>query len=314
MNDKGEISPRTKNHVLEIVEQLGYRPSRVAQAMNTQRSYMVGFVVPDITNPFFPEVVRGAQDAAADVGYNVLLCNTDGQPKSELAVMELLSTQGVDGIIAFGFNVSMSEINAFANTFNPIVFINSHYDHPNVSTIMVQNDLGARLAVEYFVGAGHTQIGMLSNRLSYPGREIRRERGFIAALHDFDMPFSDAHIVHTEPHLSGGYEGTKTLLKRNPQITGIFAYNDLMGLGAIRACLDLGKQVPQDVAIIGFDDIQLNRMTYPSLSSIRVDKYKLGALAMQRILNLIESPVESFPDLEMGLTLVHRESTKTSAI
>lgn len=314
INDKGEISPGTKSHVLEVVSRLGYRPSRLAQAMNTQRSYMVGFVVPDITNPFFPEVIRGVQDSAVAAGYNVMLCNTDSNPQTELAVMDMLSTQGVDGIIAFGFNGPPEEMSRFADTFRPIVFINSPYDHQNIDLIMVRNDLGARMAIDHFVRIGHRCIGMLTNGSVPATADSRREQGFKAALLDHRLPLTDAHIVRTAPHLSGGYEGTVQLLKNLPDVSAIFAYNDLMGLGAIRACLDMGKRVPEEISIIGFDDIQLSQMTSPSLSSIRLDKHHLGYLAMKRVLDLIENPLKQLPDIEIGLQLIHRESTKQTSI
>lgn len=310
INNKGDISPQTKSQILAIVKELGYRPSRMAQAMNTQRSYMVGFVIPDITNPFFSEVVRGVQDAAMAANYSVLLCNTDTDPDQEKAALEMMATQGVDGIIAFGFNGPEKEMARFADTFHPIVYINSPYQHKNVSRIMVKNDYGAQLAVDHFVESGHTHIGMISVNNEAQNAYTRREIGLRHAIEQHNLPFSDSNIVHTSPQLMGGYDGVKQLLAQQPEITAVFCYNDLIGLGAIRAANDLGKRIPQDLAIIGFDDVQLSRMNTPSLSSISVDKHALGSLALNRILAMIDAPEKTFPDQPVDVELIHRESTK----
>ena len=310
INNKGDISPQTKKHILSLIDELGYRPSRMAQAMNTQRSYMVGFVIPDITNPFFSEVVRGVQDAAMKANYSVLLCNTDGQADQEKAALEMMATQGVDGIIAFGFNGPEEEMHRFADTFRPIVYINSPYQHKNVSHIIVKNDEGAHDVVDYFAREGHQYIGMLSAVNRVKPVEIRRRRGFIQAIKAHKLPFQESQIIDIHPQLSGGYEGTKRLLAQHPEITAVFAYNDLIGLGAIRAAIDMRRAIPQELAVIGFDDIQLCKMTSPSLSSVHVDKYKLGNLALQRVLDMIETPQKALPDISVDVKLIHRESTQ----
>lgn len=309
INDKGEISSKTKERILRTIDEMGYRPSRMAQAMNTQRTLMIGCILPDITNPFFPEVVRGVQDAAREQDYSVLLCNTDMEPDQERQMLELMATQGVDGIIAFGFQNPEESLGRFADTFRPILLINSQYQHPNISHIMVPNDDGAEMVVDYFVSAGHTHIGMLTNG-GHTGEEIRREIGFKRGLIKHNLPFRPDQIFGGQPQLRGGYEAAMALLKRRPEITALFTYNDLMGLGAIRAVLDLGKRVPEDVAIVGFDDIQLNEMTSPSLSSVRVDKYHLGQIAAEYVLNLIQEPDTHLSSFDIELELVHRESTR----
>ena len=310
INNKGDISPHTKKNILKLIDELGYRPSRMAQAMNTQRSYMVGFVIPDITNPFFSEVVRGVQDAAMNANYSVLLCNTDNQADQEKAALEMMATQGVDGIIAFGFNGPEEEMDRFADTFHPIVYINSPYQHKNISRIMVKNDEGARDVVDYFMREGHQHIGMLSVENRIKRVEIRRRQGFIQAIKAHNLPFQESQIIDVHPQLSGGYDGMKKLLAQHPEITAVFAYNDLIGLGAIRAAIDMGRSIPQELAVIGFDDVQLSSMTSPSLSSVHVDKYELGNLALQRILEMIEMPQTKLPDLSVDVKLIHRESTQ----
>ncbi len=307
INDKGEISADTKERIMQVVRELGYRPNRLAQAMNTQKSFMVGLIVPDITNPFFPEVARGVQDGAYSSDYNVFFCNSDDDAKVEINLLESLAAQGVDGIILFSHQATDTQLKAFADTFRPIVLVNRTIAHPNIDTLIVNNMLGGEMAADHLIAAGHTEIGMFNNR-DFSVDEIRRVSGFRDVL--IDSGLSAENIINAEPTLVGGYQATEKLFEQNPTVSAIFTYNDMMGIGAIRACHDLGRRVPEDVAIIGFDDIHLASMYSPSLSSVRVDKYELGKLALRRLLHLIENPGNPLPPDNVKLELMLRESTR----
>lgn len=308
INNKGEISPETKERVLSKIDELGYRPSRLARAMNTQRSYMVGLLVGDITNPFFPEVARGVQDAAQACDYHVVICNTDDTPKIATAVTESLIAQGVDGIIAFWAQGDIASLKRFADSFGPIISINLPFEHPNVDNLLVNNSRGAKMAVDYFVEQGHRHIGMLANSLLKPS-QVRRVSGFYEAIAAHGDAVVSSHVVEGPATLSGGYEAAHKLLETHPEVTAVFAYNDLMGLGAIRACMEKKRRVPEDISLIGFDDIQLAAIYTPSLSTISVDKYRLGQRAFQRAFQRIEQPGKRFSTIYMDVNLILREST-----
>lgn len=312
VNDKGEISPETRERILKAVRELGYRPNRLARAMSTKQANLVGLIVPDITNPYFPEVIRGVQDEALANDYNVLACNSDDQPEAELNIIELLASHGVDGIITFSSKVKEGLLSEFAETFRPLVFVNRFFEHPSVSLLIVDNLHGAQLVVDHFVTEGHTHIGMVTNK-DYSFSTEPRVRGFQGSLKQHGLPAEDGRIIGASPTTDGGYEATTRLLALHPESTAIFAYNDLMALGAIRACHDAGRTVPDDVSIIGFDDIQLASIYSPSLSSIRVDKYQLGRLALKRLLAMIDQPDAEYPPINMDVELVLRESTRVGA-
>jgi LacI family transcriptional regulator len=311
INNKGEISPGTKQRVLEVIQALNYRPSRVARGLVTQRTNTVGLIISDITNPFFPEFARGVQDMARAKDYNVFLCNTDESPTEDIYALHSLTTQAVDGIILFAYHLSDDELKDFADNYRPIVLINRIFDHPNVSRIMVDNHHGAKLAVDHLVEQGHTAIGMLVGR-DWMSDTVRRVNGFRDALTTHAVPVTEHLIVTGSPTLTSGYESARRLLTENSQVSAIFAYNDLMALGAVRACKDLGRQVPADCAIVGFDDIQLAGMVTPSLTSVHVDKYALGRQAMTRLLAMIDNPDEMFAPICVDAELIVRESTLSS--
>ena len=309
VNNQGEIADTTRQRVLEAIEDLGYRPSRVARALVTQRTNTIGLVVGDITNPFFPEIARGVQDAAQIADYNVFLCNTDGNPEQELSTLESLAGHGVDGIIIYPSYESIQNLTTFAAYYRPLVVVNYPFEHTDVALIMVDNRKGARLAVDHFVSNGHANIGMLTGIQSSSLDKVRRIQGFKDALCAHNLPVVEDWIVPgTDPTFESGYRTTKKLLQEYPQITAIFTYNDLLALGAIRACSDMGLNVPNDCAIIGFDDIQWAATSTPQLTTVRVDKYDLGRRSLNRILEMLAQPDAVFPKVALDVELVVRES------
>ncbi len=307
INDKGEISPATRKRVMDAVQTLGYRPSGVARGLATQRTQTVGLVVPDITNPFFPEVARGVQDVARSKDYSVFLCNTDESPQEELQTLHSLAAQPVDGILLFGSRIGDDDLAAFADHYRPLVVLNRPLEHPGVSLVLVDNHQGAKLAVDHLAGRGHTAIGMLAGPVTSPSSHQRVE-GFRRAMAARGLSVAEDLILPGPPTIEGGYEAARRLLTESPQVTALFAYNDLIALGAIQACRDLGRRVPADCAIVGFDDIRLAGMVSPALTTVRVDKYDLGRRAMIRLLAMFDDPDATFPPISVGVELVVRES------
>lgn len=308
MNDKDEISPATKEKVLAAIEKLGYRPNRLAQGMVTQRTGTVGLVVPDITNLFFPEVARGVQDAGRLHDYNVLLCNTDDDPREEMKTLRSLAAQRVDGIIMISSCADAAELASFIESYAPLVILNRRIEHPHVSSIMVDNMRGGFLATEHLISLGRRTVGMIASK-AYKHSRMRRVEGYRQALLHYSLTPDDNLIVGGDATLKGGYDAMRQLAAQAQEVTAVFAYNDLIGLGAIRACHDLGKRVPADVAVIGFDDIGMAAMSNPSLSSIRIDKYDLGRRAMQRLLDMLDNPGIAYDTVYLDVELVPREST-----
>lgn len=309
INHKRDISAETRERVLSVVQRLGFRPNRVAQSMITQRTYTIGVEVTDITNPVFAEIVRGAQETASAYDYNILLANSNDDPALALQSLSTLVTHGIDGLIAMFPNVADDEILAFADHYRPIVLINRIVPpHPNIAMVAVDIYRGAALAVEYLVQQGHTEIGMVANR-PHPNGKNRRVTAYLDTLCAHGLPIHPERVRYAMPTLKGGYAAAHELLNHHPTLTAIFGYNDLMAVGAMRACRDRGYNVPETMAVMGFDDIPLADLVSPSLSTIQYDKYGLGVQAMLQILRLIEAPTTELPLSDLPIHLVQREST-----
>lgn len=307
VNQQGEIAAATRQRVIDAINELGYRPNRLARAMITQRTHTVGLVIPDITNPFFPEVARGVQDVAQEHGYNVFICNTDGGAVATQKALYSLADQSADGVIVFPAALRDETLGEFADAFRPVVTINHLFEHQNVGCIMVEIRRGAQMAVEYLCQAGHVAIGMITTEHP-PKMKTRRVLGYTDILQAHGLPIRDEWIVTGPATLEGGYTLTHTLLAQFPEITAIFTYNDLMAVGAISACKEMARGVPQDCAIVGFDDIQLSTVTTPALTTVRVDKYAVGQQAMHCVLHMLEHPDQQFVPTSIPMQLVVRES------
>lgn len=310
-NNQGEVAEETRQRVLIAIEQLGFRPSKVARALVTQRTDTVGLILGDISNPFFSEVARGVLDTAQAEGYEVFLCNSDYDPHLEIRALHSLADHNVDGMIIFPCWENQERLKAFAHQSRPLVVVNRLFDNETRGMALVMNNIraGARLAVDHLVSSGHTAIGMLAGRAT-PLHLMERVLGFREALAAHGLPVVDKWILtgSSTIDVERGYLAARELLTHYPEVTAVFAYNDLIALGAVHACQELGRRVPQDLAVVGFDDIRFAGMVEPPLTTVHIDKYELGCQAVTRLMEMLEDPGAEFPPIHLDVELVVRES------
>ena len=306
IHSQGEITEETRQKVLAAVEDLGYRPSKVARALVTRRTETIGLILGDINNPYFPEFARGVMDAAETKGYRVFVCNSDADLDKEIRALESLADHGVDGIIVFPGYENEAIHRAFAETDAPLVIINRPFRHPKIGLVLTRIEQGVRLAIDHLVRKGHTAIGMVAG--SAPLDQMQRAKGFRDALTAHGLQVMDEWIVPGPPVLEHGVQATHHLLNHYPQITALFCYNDLIAIGAIQSCKEMDRLIPGDVAIIGFDDILFASMTDPPLTSVHVDKYWMGQQATELLFKMLDNPDDSFPPVYADVRLAIRAS------
>jgi LacI family transcriptional regulator len=269
---------------------MGYRPSQIAQGLATRQTSTVGLVVPDITNPFYAPIARGAEDVAYEYGYSVFLINTAADLDREEVAFDSLWRKEIDGAIVCSPLSPIDTLEASIARFPAAVLINRalRKPMPNVVTININDQRGALIAVEHLIASGRKQIAYLAG----PGNSYsnqRRMEGYRQALQNAGLPYDpqlvEAIILNNDPLLMV-QAAVQALITRRPQLDAIFAFNDLIAISAIQACLDAGKTVPQDVAIIGADDIALSAIIRPLLSTLRVSLTHIGRLAMRTLLEI----------------------------
>ncbi|MGJ3238575.1 MAG: LacI family DNA-binding transcriptional regulator [Anaerolineae bacterium] len=309
INNKGEISPETRQHVLDVIEKLNYRPSHAARSISTNKTRTIGLMVPTIANPFFSELVRGAQDVCREEGYNLFLCITNWDQDLEREAINSLASHPADGILICSSRLPVDELTDLFS--NGIPHIHDRgFSHSSSRSITIDHNEGCRLALEYLSKLGHKHIALLAGPKTHPGTSNDyRVQAYKRVLKDLKLPLVSEYIVHNPLFPDGGYDGASSILNRFPQVTALLAHNDLVAIGAMRACHDLGYRVPEDCAVIGFSDISLATMVKPSLTTVRVDLYGFGQTQMRALFDLMQDSEAVIEPIYPVQDLIVRESS-----
>ncbi|MGW1542052.1 LacI family DNA-binding transcriptional regulator [Streptomyces sp. NPDC002309] len=302
LNDKGEIGDSTKQRVLDAALELGYRPSRFARGLVRQDTISVGLVIPDLLNPFFTEVAAAALDAARGRGWHVVVYDTGDRIEEERGTLEVIASQ-VDAVVGY-LSQSEAEIDRLTRGL-PVVLIDREHHAERFSTIRIDGKEGVHAAIRHLVESGHRHIGMLD----HAGRSepsIRHE-WFADAMAACGL---DAGAVsRADQSVEGGENALKQLLAARPDVTAVFTFNDIIAIGALRAARRLGRTVPEDLAVIGFDGLRLGELVEPPLSTVALDTRRLGALAVEQTARLLtRSAPLSGDELVVRAELRRRES------
>lgn len=309
INETRFVSQQLRDRVLRAMRELNYQPSAVARSLRTKKTQVVALVIPDITNPYFPEVARGVQDVAEENKYSVILCNTDRVRGRELRFLKALRGQWVDGLILNPSEVTSGDLQDLQDAQIPVVLIGSQIDHPDLDVVMVDNVQGAYDAVSHLIDLGHRRIGLVGGQRAASSGE-QRFQGYIRALADHDIPVDEEIITEGRFTREGGYESMKRLLALQSPPTAVFASSDVMAIGALMAIQEQGLQVPNDVSLVGFDDIAEASTTTPRLTTVSQPKYQTGEVAAQLLFDRVEgaSPGER-QKIVLSHQLVIRDST-----
>jgi LacI family transcriptional regulator len=268
--------PETRERVLAAARDLGYRPSAIARALKRRETRTLGLVVTDITNPFYPQVVRAVEVAAHELGYGIILANGGDDPARELAHLDLLVDRRVDGIIVASSRMTRHHAARLREISVPVVLVNDPIAGSGLPTATADHRRGARLAAGHLVELGHRRIGHISAPSGHAAAGLRR-RGVRDALRQLDEPI----VAVGDGGVDGGAAAVPELLRAG--VTGIVAYNDLTAIGALRALREQGARVPADVSLVGFDDIPMAAWTDPPLTTIRQHTEQLGRWAVERV-------------------------------
>ncbi|MFH1487723.1 MAG: LacI family DNA-binding transcriptional regulator [Pseudomonadota bacterium] len=304
------VSAETRERVLQAIKELDYRPNALAQGLIMKRSMTVGIIIPDISNPYYAEIVRGIQDVADRTGYAVMLQNTDRKKERIIKCIQLLREKRADGIIfSGGILHGFETLSTLRELSQRVVVIGRHeVDFP---AVRVDNILGAAQAVQHLIDLGHRKIGFISgSRMSTTS--VDRLRGYRNSLAQFGVPYESARVRQGNLTPESGYLAAKTLLDQKERVTAIFAANDLMAYGVINAAKEQGLRVPEDLSVIGFDNIPLSGYFDPPLTTVEIPMYDLGVAAMEMLADLI-STIDLNRLKIVQTSLILRGSTKKSS-
>ncbi|GIV80646.1 MAG: LacI family transcriptional regulator [Litorilinea sp.] len=311
LNDAAHVSipPETRQRILDAVAELGYVPNTAARSLRTSRTFTIASIIPDITNPFYPAFERGIQDVAEPHGYDLIVYNTDGRREKEQKALRSISQARADGIIGVFFHVTARELFPLLEMGIPVVRLEATFKPPGaypLDNLCVNNVAAARAAVTYLIDQGHRRIAMLTWG---EGPGDARVSGYREALAAHGLPAQEEWIRICPFTEEGGYTGMQELLRLAMPPTAVFAANDIMALGALMALRETGLRVPQDVAVMGFDDIPTARLVSPALTTVSQFQRELGRRAAEMLLERLQGqgPPGGRSE-EMPYAIVARES------
>jgi LacI family transcriptional regulator len=285
----GAARDETRERVLAAARELGYRPSGVARSLRQRATRTLGLIVTDIENPFFPELVRTVEDAAREQGYAILLCNASDDPEREAGYLDLLVDRWVDGVVIAASNLGVRHREWLLAAPLPIVLVNSVDRTIDLPTIASDSVLGGRLATEHLVGLGHRRFGIVTagpRNLDAPDRLGGAQSALAAA----GIPGADVHVAIEEPTVAGGQRAAAAILAGDPEVTALVAYNDLMAIGAMRAVRASERRVPDDLSVVGFDDVDLAAFVDPPLTTIAQSTAEMGRWAVDQLTRHLGRP------------------------
>jgi LacI family transcriptional regulator len=303
------VNQETAQRVLAVAEALGYRPNPIARGLKTSRSYTVGVLIPDLTNPLFPPIVRGIQDRLEEAAYTPLIANTDNDPDRERADFEAMRARQVDGFITATARRDHGLLDEFTQAGLPVVLVNRRLEDGAMSSVAGDDRAGVRLAVEHLVGLGHRRIAHLAGPQELSTGHLRHE-GFVEAMRSAG--------IHPDPSLmlvarafieSEGERLCNELLGRDLEVTAIGAGNDLMALGCYDAFVERGIDCPTELSVVGFNDMPFADWFNPPLTTVRIPHYEIGAGAAELLLDQLRDPEVEPAQLLLDPELVVRDST-----
>jgi DNA-binding LacI/PurR family transcriptional regulator len=266
-NKTGRISERTSKRILEISEKFNYQPSVVASALTGKKTYTLGLLIPDLANPFFAEVARHVEDRANELGFNVVICNTDNDEAKETKYIGLLRQKSVDGIIVATGIRNDALMKELLQQRIPVALIARDLSLLSVSAVLVDDFAGAFNATEHLLGLRHRRIAIVSERLDMVSSK-ERVRGYRQALEQAGIEFNESYVLESDFTIEGGKRAGDRLLQSDGPPTAVFACNDLLAIGVMQAAKERNLSVPEQLSIVGFDNTILATIPNPPLTTV----------------------------------------------
>ena len=303
INDKGYVSEDAKSTIAKAIEKLNYKPSSIARSLSIKQTNFIGLILPDITNPFFPELARAVEDIAHTYGYTVMLCNSDEKEEKEAHYVEMLKQKYVAGLIVISNRL---EAKHYRELNLPIVAMDRPIND-TIPTVTSQNIEGARMGTSALIERGCKHILFLKgpDKIA-PSQE--RARGFMQVIRDSGVEYT---VIECPFHFGDAETLVQEMMALKPSIDGIFASSDVAAAGALKAVQGMGISVPNELQIVGFDGITLGSMLMPGLTTVAQDIYKMGAYATRMLLKKIEGKPIDETHIQVPVELIERQTTKS---
>lgn len=314
MHNTAKLRDETREKVLKVIKDLDYRPNAIARSLRTQKSDIIGLIIPDISNEFYANVVKGVSDFATQEGYSVIINNTEYKKEHEIYDVHKLIENIIDGIIFVGGTHSEELINEIKKRNIPIVTVDRYIEGNDISSVETDNTKATLRCVDYLYELGHTRMGFITESLEFSNlkeRYMGYKLGLMnnGLLLDKEIVFVNEKLLTNK--LINSYEMMKNLLEKNDIQefpTAFVCASDLIALGIIKAIKEKGYKVPEDISVIGFDNIVMSNFIEPTLTTVEQMKFEMGARAMKLMCDLIKEKVTTPERIILGTKLIIRNS------
>jgi LacI family transcriptional regulator len=287
LNNDPRVREETRKRILELVNKVNYRPDGRARTFVSKKSNLIGLVVSDISNPFYAELARGIEDKAHEQGYNVIFCSTDNKPERMETYVHLMMDAGVDGFIFSSSRLHEPVVEKLIDEHFPLVLVNRKLKGEGFNYIVLNNRQGAYEITEHLINLGYRKIAIITGTPTL-STGLDRLKGYQQALRDHGIDFNNNYVIQGPFTRETGYEGTKGLLTMKDRPEAIFGGNDYIAMGVIDAVEELGLHIPEDIAVVGFDDTEFASNQRIRLTTVSQRRYEMGNLGVQILIDYIE--------------------------
>jgi len=307
LNKTRFVSDELARRVNQAIEELDYRPHQLAQSLRRGRTQTIAVLVSDIVNPFFPQVVRGAEDSAKEHGYSLILCNTDENPQTESFYVSLMIDRRVDGFIIAPSMAPEASLKSLVDKEIPLVVIDRQMETLSIDQVYSDNINGAYEATKYLLGLGHKRIGLIMELEGIRSFDDRKT-GWERALKEYGLSTLSGLVQQAGLEIEGAAEAARYLIEGPPQATAIFATNNLMTLGVLRYMKNHSVSCPRDLSVVGFDDPEWAACFNPSITSVAQQSYEMGYKACDLLVARIQGKTSESRAVQLNCELKIRES------
>ncbi|MGX9379968.1 LacI family DNA-binding transcriptional regulator [Pseudomonas sp. JQ36] len=307
VNKTRPVSQEVRLKVEAAIKSLDYVPSAVARSLKAKTTATIGLLVPNSLNPYFAELARGIEDYCERNGYCVILCNSDDNPEKQRSYLRVLLEKRIDGLIVASAGGDIGLAQGLAGVKTPMVIVDRGLDGVDADLVRIDHEYGAYLATRHLLELGHRDIATIGGPSSTSVAQMR-QAGFCRALKEAGITVRPERMLESDFTSTGGYNAAATLLESNPP-SAIFAGNDMIGIGVLRAAAERNVRVPSELSVIGFDDIQMSRYVYPALTTVGQSILQLGEMAAEVLLRRIATPSLVTDQRIVTPSIVLREST-----
>lgn len=306
-----DISEATRKRILARMKELDYQPNMTARSLATGHSFIIGLIVPDLLNPFFTELAKSLGAALRKYSYGLILASSEDNPEIEQSEIRMMLARGVDALLLASCQPSLRGFYSVHNQDTPFVLVDRPFPHLRANFVGTDDYAGGRLATEHLIEIGRRRLAYIGSPDVSPAAD--RFRGFRNALRDHDIELRDEFVL-AGPDLeqdgdNTGYELMQALLKHRSRPNGVFCHNDIIAIGAMKATLDAGLSIPEDIAFVGFDNVRYSKYLPIPLTSVDQSTAQLGEVAAQLAMDLVAKKVDEPKNILLAPTLVVRRST-----